>query len=94
MLNFKKIEKFAQDLHESIPKIIQDFTHDLDTKIYTILHNQINRMHFVNREEFNLQTKILLKTQEKLKQIEKKIETLETQYKHEIKKYNNNNKNK
>lgn len=77
MLNFKKIGKFAQNLHESIPKIIQDFTYDLDTKIHKILYKQINRMHFVNQEEFNLQSQILLNIQKTLKQLEKKLKQLE-----------------
>lgn len=77
MFNFKKIEKFTRNLHESIPKIIQDLTYDLDNKIHKILHNQINRMNLINREEFNLQSKILLDTKNKLKQLEKKLEILE-----------------
>lgn len=77
MLNFKKIEEFARSLHESTPKIIKDFTYNLDNKIHKILNNQIKRMHFVNREEFNLQSQILLKTQEKIEKLEKKIKILE-----------------
>lgn len=77
MLDFKKIEKFARNLHESIPKIIQDLTYNLDKKINKILHKKINHMNFVNREEFILQSKILLNTQEKIKKLEKKLELLE-----------------
>lgn len=91
MLDFKKIEKFARNLHESVPKIIQDFTYDLDTKIHKILHNQINRMNFISREEFNLQSQILLKTQEQLKQLEIKLKILEKKYKNKFNNYKNEN---
>lgn len=89
MLNFKKIEKLAQGLHESVPKIVQNFTYDLDSKIHKILHNQINRMHFINRQEFDLQTKTLFQTQKKLEKLEKKLNILEAKYKNKCNKYKN-----
>lgn len=92
MFNFKKFEEFARNLHESIPKIIQDLTYDLDNKIQKILQNQIHRMHLIEREEFNLQSQILLKTQEKLTQLETKLKILEEKYKHKFNKNTNINK--
>lgn len=92
MLDFKKIEQFVKNLNESIPKMIQDFTYNLDTKINKILQNKINHMHLVNREEFILQSKILLKTQEKVQQLEKKIEILEKNIHLHFKKNNNHPK--
>lgn len=77
MLDPKKIEKFARYLHNSAPKIIHNFTYNFDLKIKKILQKQINRMNFVDRDEFDMQTKILFETQEKLQKLEKRLKNLE-----------------
>lgn len=92
MIDTKKIEQFAKYLHESIPKIIYDFACNLDSKIYKILQNQINRMNFVNREEFDTHSQILFQTQEKIEKLEIKLKILEsTMYKHQNSDKNLNN---
>lgn len=88
MIDTKKIEQFAKYLHESVPKIIHDFACNLDSKIYKILQNQINRMNFVNRDEFDIHAQILFQTQEKIKKLEIKLKTLESTI------YQNQNSNK
>lgn len=92
MFSFKKIEEFAKNLNESIPKVIQDFTHNLDNKIHEILNNQINRMNFITRKEFTLQSQILVQIQEEIKKIKNRLEVLEKKYK--IHKHQNNLNNK
>lgn len=78
MLDPKKIERFARYIHESIPKIIHDLKSDLDIKIRKILKKQINCMNLINRDEFDIQTQILCETQEQLKQLETRLELLES----------------
>lgn len=90
MLDPKKIGRFARYLNESIPKAINDLKCDLDQKIKKILRTQINSMNLVDKEEFDLYTDILFKTQEKLQQIELKLKKLESTC---ICKLNNNNNN-
>lgn len=78
MLDPKKIEKFARYLHESVPKVIHNFTCDLDMRIRKILQKQISYMNFINRDEFDMQTQVLFKTQEKLKQLENRLKIIES----------------
>lgn len=78
MFNSKNVEKFTKYLYEIVPKAIHDFKCDLDIKVRKILQKQINCMNFINRDEFEFQTQILFKTQEKIKQIEERLENLES----------------
>lgn len=89
MFNTQTIEKITQYIHEFIPQFIQDFTCNLDSKIRQILQNQLNRMNFINRDEFDIHSQILFETQEKLKKLETKIKILESIYQHKF----NENKN-
>ncbi|WP_413739055.1 ubiquinone biosynthesis accessory factor UbiK [Sodalis sp. RH21] len=78
MIDTKKIEQLARQIHESLPKGIRDLGDDMDKKIRQILQSQFSRMDLVSREEFDVQTQVLLRTREKLSQLELRINALET----------------
>ncbi|CAD6506999.1 ubiquinone biosynthesis accessory factor UbiK [Candidatus Profftia tarda] len=77
MINSKKIEQIARQVHDAIPKGLRNIGDNLENKILRILQAQFHRMNLVNREEFDLQTKILLRNREKLASIEKRLAILE-----------------
>ncbi len=78
MIDPKKIEQLARQMHESLPKGIRDLGEDVDKKIRQVLQSQFSRMDLVSREEFDVQTQVLLRTREKLSQLELRINALET----------------
>ncbi len=78
MIDTKKIEQLARQIHESLPKGIRDLGDDMDKKIRQVLQSQFSRMDLVSREEFDVQTQVLLRTREKLGQLELRINALET----------------
>jgi|SRR5476651_345276 len=78
MIDTKKIEQLARQIHESLPKGIRDLGDDMDKKIRQVLQSQFSRMDLVSREEFDVQTQVLLRTREKLSQLELRINALET----------------
>lgn len=78
MIDTKKIEQLARQIHESLPKGIRDLGDDMDKKIRQVLQSQFSRMDLVSREEFDVQTQVLLRTREKLNQLELRINALET----------------
>ena len=57
MIDPKKIEQIARQVHESMP--------------------QLTRLDLVSREEFDVQTQVLLRTREKLALLEQRISELE-----------------
>ncbi|HAD42351.1 MAG TPA: hypothetical protein DCF97_04410 [Plesiomonas shigelloides] len=77
MIDPKKIEQIARQVHESMPKGIRDFGEEAEKKIRQILQAQLAKLDVVNREEFDVQTQVLLRTREKLMQLESRLTELE-----------------
>lgn len=61
-----------------MPKGIREFGDDVEKKIRHVLQAQLTRMDLVNREEFDVQTQVLLRTREKLATIEQRLAVLES----------------
>lgn len=78
MIDPKKIEQLARQVHDSMPKGIREFGDDVEKKIRQTLQSQLTRLDLVNREEFDVQTQVLLRTREKLAALESRIAELES----------------
>ena len=77
MIDPKKIEQIARQVHESMPKGLRDLGEDVEKKIRQVLQSQLTRLDLVSREEFDVQTQVLLRTREKLALLEQRINDLE-----------------
>ncbi|WP_237386494.1 ubiquinone biosynthesis accessory factor UbiK [Xenorhabdus sp. Sc-CR9] len=77
MLDPKKIEQVARQIHNSMPKGIKEFGDDVEKKLRTVLQSQLSKLDLVNREEFDVQTQVLLRTREKLVAMEQRLNELE-----------------
>ncbi|MGY6027823.1 ubiquinone biosynthesis accessory factor UbiK [Phytobacter sp. AG2a] len=77
MIDPKKIEQIARQVHESMPKGIREFGEDVEKKIRQTLQSQLTRLDLVSREEFDVQTQVLLRTREKLALLEQRLNELE-----------------
>lgn len=77
MIDAKKIEQIARQVQESMPKGLRDFGDDVEKKIRQVLQSQLTRLDLVSREEFDVQTQVLLRTREKLALLEQRISNLE-----------------
>lgn len=62
MIDPKKIEQLARQVHESMPKGVREFGEDIEKKIRQTLQSQLTRLDLVSREEFDVQTQVLLRT--------------------------------
>lgn len=80
MIDPKKIEQIARQVHESMPKGIREFGDDVEKKIRLVLQSQLTRLDLVNREEFDVQTQVLLRTREKLALLEQRMGELEAKF--------------
>ncbi|PZL95271.1 hypothetical protein CKF43_08905 [Pantoea graminicola] len=79
MIDTKKIEQLARQVHDAMPKGVREFGDDVEKKIRQVLQAQLTRMDLVNREEFDVQTQVLLRTREKLAALEQRLAQLESQ---------------
>lgn len=77
MIDPKKIEQIATQLQSALPKGVWEIGADIDKKMRAILQSQLGKLDLVNREEFDVQTQVLLRTREKLSQMEKRLAELE-----------------
>ncbi len=84
MLDPKKIEQVARQIQNVLPQGIKDLGDDIDKKIRAILQSQLNKLDLVNREEFDVQTQVLLRTREKLARLEQRLNELEAKQQPEV----------
>lgn len=79
MLNPKKIEQIIQQIQDALPQGIKELGQDAEAKLKQTLQAQLSKLDLVTREEFDVQTQVLLRTREKLADLEKRLEQYLTQ---------------
>ncbi|OUR63126.1 hypothetical protein A9Q74_02660 [Colwellia sp. 39_35_sub15_T18] len=77
MLNAKKIEEIAKQVTDAIPPSLKNMANDIEDKTKTILQRKLSQLDVVTREEFDVQTQVLLKTRAKLAELEERLTQLE-----------------
>ena len=77
MFDAKKLEQIAKQIHESMPAPVKDLGSDVNKKVQQVIQGQLNKLDVVSREEFDVQTQVLLRTRQKLNELEKKLTDIE-----------------
>ncbi|GAA0823805.1 accessory factor UbiK family protein [Colwellia asteriadis] len=77
MINAKKIEEIAKQVSESIPPGLKSMANEFEDKAKTVLQSKLAQLDVVTREEFDVQTQVLIKTRAKLSELEAKFTELE-----------------
>tara|TARA_R110001583_G_scaffold51425_3_gene160599 strand:- start:2932 stop:3264 length:333 start_codon:yes stop_codon:yes gene_type:complete len=77
MFNPQKLEEIAKQVSDAMPEGVKSFGNEIDRKIKQVLQAQLGKLDMVSREEFDVQTHVLLRTREKLNQMEEKFAQLE-----------------
>jgi BMFP domain-containing protein YqiC len=77
MLDPKKLEDIAKQITEAIPPGVKTMAEGAESKVKQVLQSQLNKLDFVSREEFEIQSNVLIRTREKLAVLEAKLEVLE-----------------
>ena len=72
------MEDLSSKLRETLSK---SPVGDLEKNIHALLQSAFTKLALVSREEFDVQTEVLRKTQEKLNTLEKQLSTLEQNHK-------------
>ncbi|GAA6173899.1 accessory factor UbiK family protein [Colwellia sp. KU-HH00111] len=77
MINAKKIEEIAQQVTDVIPDGLKTLANDFEDKTKTVLQRKLSQLDVVTREEFDVQTQVLIKTRSKLADLEARLAELE-----------------
>ncbi|GAA5135868.1 ubiquinone biosynthesis accessory factor UbiK [Thalassotalea piscium] len=79
MINSKKIEDIAKQVTDAIPPGLKNLANDFEEKTKTVIQRKLTELDVISREEFDVQTQVLLKTREKLAALEAKVTEIEAQ---------------
>lgn len=77
MFDSKFIDDLARQISNSIPSGVKGARQDFEKNIHTLLQGALARLDLVTREEFDTQTQVLLRTREKLEQLERTVGEME-----------------
>ncbi len=77
MLDPKQFDEFARRFRENLPSGLQEFQQEVERNARAAMQTAFSRMELVTREEFDAQTKVLLRTREKLEALEARLAELE-----------------
>ncbi|MGL5947786.1 MAG: ubiquinone biosynthesis accessory factor UbiK [Aeromonas sp.] len=79
MLDPRKFEEVVKQIHHSLPAGLKGMGEEIDKKIKQVLQAQLGKLDLISREEFDVQTKVLLRTREKVSALEARLGELEAQ---------------
>jgi len=86
MFNPQKLEDIAKQVNEALPAGVKNFGEDVERKIKQVLQAQLGKLDLVTREDFEVQTHVLLRTREKLTAVEARMSELEKKLAEKIEK--------
>lgn len=72
-----QLDDLAKKLAGFMPTSLQNIQTDIEKNMRSGLESGLKKMNLVTREEFEIQTAVLLRTREKLETLEKVVEKLE-----------------
>ena len=77
MFYTKFIDDLARQISDSIPSGVKGLQQDIEKNVHTLLQGAFAKLDLVTREEFDTQARVLLRTREKLEQLEKTVSGME-----------------
>lgn len=77
MLDPKKLEDLAKQIADAVPPGVKNMAEEAETRVKTVLQSQLSKLDLVTREEFDIQSQVLIRTREKLDAMEGRIAELE-----------------
>lgn len=86
MFNPQKLEDIAKQVTDAMPASVKNLGEEVDRKIKQVLQAQLGKLDMVSREEFDVQTHVLLRTREKLAAMENKLAELESKITSQVEK--------
>ena len=78
MIDPKILDELSKRIAGGIPPGLQMLQEDLRKNVRAALEAGLSHLDLVTREEFDIQAAVLARTREKLEQLERKLEELES----------------
>ncbi|CAA0300602.1 conserved hypothetical protein [Alteromonas alvinellae] len=77
MLDPKKLEDLAKQIADAVPPGVKNMAEEAEGRVKTVLQSQLSKLDLVTREEFDIQSQVLIRTRENLDAMESRIAELE-----------------
>ena len=77
MINPAKLEEIAKQITENMPQGVKNLADTIEGKTKQAIQNKLSEMDFVSREDFEVQSQVLLRTREKLAILEQRVAALD-----------------
>lgn len=76
MFDPKQFDEIAKKLFSALPASVQNFEKDIQQQFKEILQAAFSKLDLVTREEFDVQSKVLARTREKLDALQAQVEIM------------------
>ena len=76
MIDNQTLNELADKLSSVIPDSVKTIKSDIDNNMKAVLESSLRQMNLVSREEFDVQSALLERTLNKLKELEEQINEL------------------
>lgn len=73
------IDRIMAELSQRLPAGLGQLRGEVEANARAVLREAVSRLDLINREEFDIQQQVLLRTREKLEALEKDVKELERQ---------------
>ncbi len=71
------LDELARRLADSVPESLRSFGRDLEGNFKAVLQSQLSKLDLVSRQEFDVQSALLARTQAQLAELEARLKDLE-----------------
>ena len=79
MIDFDKLDDLARRLSSLVPPSVREGREELQENFKSVLQTGLVKLDLVTREEFEVQRAVLLRTREKLDELQRTVADLESQ---------------
>lgn len=77
MIDYRKLDELMDKLSAALPDSAKLMHRDIESNMRAILENGLRKMNLVSREEFDVQSALLSRLQDRIRQLEQQLEHLE-----------------
>lgn len=77
MIDYRKLDELMDKLVGVLPEGARTMHRDIETNMRAVLENGLRKMNLVSREEFDVQSALLARLQERIRQLEQHLKDLE-----------------
>ena len=77
MLDPKKLDEIAKQISDAVPPGVRNMAEGAEARVRQVLQAQLSKLDLVTREEFDIQSQVLIRTREKLEALEARLAKLE-----------------